>query len=99
MRQSGVQAHQLHAGQFLLGFAGGFLPIVIEIGDLADSLSREIFSMIQALGCLAYIAALIATISCFASSRARSVGIGLLAGIVITTLLALVWAVAAASAT
>jgi hypothetical protein len=83
-------------GQFLLGLTGGFLPLLIETSDLAEQIPAAVFSTVQAIGCLAYCAAILTTAACLVSRRGRPAAMGLLVGLLITTSLALLWVLLAA---
>jgi hypothetical protein len=81
--------------QFLLGLACGFLPLLIEAGDLAESIPAALYHTIEAMGCLAYCAALFTALTCLISGRGRPTAFGLIVGLAFTTALAGVWAVLA----
>lgn len=95
MRQDAPNATRGLALQFLLGFVGGFLPLLIEAGDLADPFPAVLSTSIEAAGCLAYCAALLTAVSCLVNQRGRIAALGLLTGLVLTTALAVLWAVLA----
>jgi hypothetical protein len=95
MRLSTAKRAPARPVPFLVGLAAGFLPLLIEAGDLAESIPTALYSPVEAMGCLAYCAALFTALACLISGRGRLAALGLIAGLVLTTVLAGLWAVLA----
>ena len=96
MEQSAARAGRARRSQFVLGFVAGFLPLALEAGDLADPIPAAVFTSVEAVGCLAYCAALLTAVACLLTKRGRSVGLGLCTGLALTTALAVLWVLLAA---